>query len=404
MPNKLNNVITRTVRVRGSKGHRDCSVLFDTGASRSFCSQELAELIGTISPLEKPEYFTIADGTQLQPKDGVELRFNLNGWMIEDDFIINPAAGFGVDEIILGISTMQKFGIKVDPKNHDIVFSLKSAAQDGARQTEGERSMNEIIKRILARMGMADIAPELTDEDGMAMILERCNRGYKAVAAPAILAALALDEKATETDARTAIEALKTLQKKQEKQELPAPAMTFAGVFAKLGITAKPEVTEEEAVNLITSQVKKPAPATAVASKAILSVLSLPETSTDEEVVSAIIAIQNPGNVVTVTQHADLEKQHREFRLNSLVLGAIQGGKLTPAEKSWAQEKVTEWDALGIDGLATLENFLAKRPKLMPIGERLPTYTKEEHGLDDATLAVARQMGVKPETMKKYAE
>jgi hypothetical protein len=325
--------------------------------------------------------------------------------VIEDDFIINPAAGFGADEIILGMSTMERYGIKVDPKYHDILFSFKSAATEGAQKSEGERSMNEIIKRILARMGMADIAPELTDEDGMAMILDRCNRGYSIVAAPSILSALALGEKATETDARTAIEALKTLQNKKPEAPAPiAPAVTYADVFAKLGITAPAEITEPQAIDLITAQVKKPAPATAVASKAILSVLSLPETSTDEEVVSAIIAIQNPGNVVTVTQHADLEKQHRDFRLNSLVLGAIQGGKLTPAEKSWAEEKVKEWDGLGIDGLSTLENFLAKRPKLMPIGERLPTYSKHDDGMDDTTLAIAKQMGVKPETMKKYAD
>ena len=262
--------------------------------------------------------------------------------------------------------------------------------------------MNEMLKRILARLGMTDLAPELTDEDGMAMILERC-RGYKAVAVPSIMSALALKDDATEVEAKTAIEALKTL-KKPDVPTPHVPSVTFAGVFTKLGITASAEITEAQAIDLIVAQVKKPNPATAVASKAILAVLGLPETSTDEEVVGAILATQHPGNVVTVDQHKDLEKQHRDFRLSSLITTAMQNGKLTPAEKGWALEKVKEWDGMGLDGLSTFEKFLDKRPKLMPIGERLPVKTTQDIGFDDETMAIAKQMGVSPETMKKYAQ
>lgn len=405
---KLNSVIVRTVAARGDKGGRECSVLFDSGATDSFVSREVAEALGTILPLTDPNAYTLADGSKLHVKEGVTLTLYLHGRPITDHFKVNPSdGGANIDDVILGATTMSKYGISVDFKHNDIAFSLKHdhPAPGAKQQTKGAVNMNELLKRILARMGMTEIPESLTDEDAISMICDRYSRGYKAVAVPGILAALALKEDATETDAKTAIEALKMLQqKKPEPAAEPAPGVKYASVFAKIGITASAEVTEEQAVDLIAAQVKKPAPATAVASKAILAVLSLPETSTEEEVVGAILATQHPGNVVTVDQHKDLERQHREFRLNSLITSAMQSGKLTPAEKGWIQEQITEWEKIGLDGLTTLEKFLDKRPKLMPIGERLPVKTPSDTDLDADTMAVARQMGVGQETLKKYAQ
>lgn len=260
--------------------------------------------------------------------------------------------------------------------------------------------MNEMLKRILARMGMSEIPDSLTDEDAISMICEKVNRGYKAVAVPSILSALALNEDATETDARTKIAALKAVA----VPPAPTPSVTFAGVFAKLGLTAGADLTEPQAIDLIAAQVKKPAPATAVATPGVLKVLGVLDTATEAEVVGALLALKYPGNVVTTEQHTNLESQHRAYRLNSLVEGAMRGGKLTPAEKDWALTKVQEWDEMGMDGLATFEQFLNKRPKLMPIGERLPTKAPTDNDLDADTMAIAKQMGVSVETLKKYAQ
>ena len=404
--NTLSSVMVHHVEARGTKSTQPCLVLFDSGASDSFVSRELAELLGAVTPLtDGPKTFLLADGSPLAVAEGVTFTLFIKGQPVTDRFIINPGMGTAVDEVILGATTMSKYGMSVDFKHNDIVFSLQPAAHAvGARPLQGVINMNEILKRILARLGVSDIAPELTDEDAMAMILERCNRGYSAVATPSILSALALKDDATETDARTAIAALKTL-KVSEAPLVPTPSVTFAGVFSKLGITARADLTEPQAIDLIAAQVKKPVPATAVAAKGVLAVLDMPDTATEEEVVGALLALKYPGNVVTAEQHRDLESQHREYKLNTMVDSALRAGKLTPAEKAWALEKVKEWDALGLDGISTLEQFLGKRPKLMPIGERLPMHTvATDMGLDEDTLKIARQMGVTTEMLKKYAQ
>ena len=261
--------------------------------------------------------------------------------------------------------------------------------------------MNEILKRVLARLGMTDLAPELTDEDAMSMIIDRCNRGYKAVAIPAVLNALALTEKATEAEATAAIETLKAA-KKADAPTTPEPSVTFAGVFAKLGITPSADLTEEKAADLIVAQVKKPAPATAVASKGVLSVLELADTSTEEEIVGRILALKNPGFVVTVEQHANLKEELRANKLEMVIKSAQRAGKMYPAEEPMWRETVAKLDTAGMDGIKVLETTMADRPKLMPIGERPPVKTASDSTLDAGMLDVAKQLGVSAETLKKY--
>lgn len=266
--------------------------------------------------------------------------------------------------------------------------------------------MNEVLKRTLALLGHQAIPEQLTDDDGIKMVLEHATSGPKGVATPGLLAALALTDGASEADAKTAIEALKALKKADPAvaPPPPEPALVFAPILTRLGISATAGLDEEHIVDLIAAQVKKPAPATAAASKSVLKILELSETATEEEIIGVLLAIKDPGNVVTVHQHKDLEAQLRAHKLDSMILKGISDGKVYPHEKDSMHDEVQKLDAMGIDGVMALEVKINHRPKLMPIGERLPPPPKREAAMEAEQEAINKQLGVSLESFQKYAQ
>lgn len=96
-------------------------------------------------------------------------------------------------------------------------------------------------------------------------------------------------------------------------------------------------------------------------------------------------------------QLAALTTEVRTAEVNDLVEGALSGGKLLPSMKQWALD-------LGHSDLAALKNYIAGA---QPIAALKGTQTggKEpsgsEVGIDEAGLAVCKQMGISPEDYKK---
>lgn len=368
MSGSLQSVMVRQLVAAGEKGRRECAVLFDSGATESFVRRDVAEAVGTILPLDEPQTYSLADGRPYRITEKVSFTLYLKGSPISDVFMVHPAtSALAVDDIIMGARTLAKFGLSLDFKHNDIVFSMKTVAapHPGGRLNAGKEhlAMQDILKRALALIGVENIHDALTDDDALAMIVSRCsnaNRYYSA-----ILEKLSLPKDATEPQIHAAIEGLKKATTFVE----PDPKPFLKKLLPEIGVPAPDDLTEEAARALILKATKQPAHV--VAAKGILTALALPDTATEEEAVGAIYAIKSPGNAISLNDHRELEQQHRAFRLEKLITDAIKDGKAYPYEKETFLMQVKADDERGLDGVAVLDSQIQRRPKLMPMGARL---------------------------------
>ncbi|MFQ5630086.1 MAG: retropepsin-like aspartic protease [bacterium] len=113
------SIITRKIELTGSKGNAKVVALFDSGASFSCVSPELANELGVVDPLPQPFDLTIAEiGKKLSVKDFIHLQFRINGYRLTDEFVVVPNLS---EEAIIGAVTLQKWRIKLDFE-HDAVI------------------------------------------------------------------------------------------------------------------------------------------------------------------------------------------------------------------------------------------------------------------------------------------
>lgn len=137
--------------------------------------------------------------------------------------------------------------------------------------------------------------------------------------------------------------------------------------------------------------------ATEVIPKAVVAALGLEETDGETTVVASIHALnQVKKSSVSAEDFKALQDKIAGQEATDAVDTAIAKGKITPDQKDWAQEYAT-------DNLEGFEAFVAKAPVVVPL-DQLPRETqKAKTGeLTEADLAVASQMDVDPEDIKKY--
>src|SRR5262245_10926889 len=111
------------LRLIGQKESVAARVLFDTGASDSFVRRALAERIAALVPLPSPMRFTLGDGRPLNITDTVVLALQIGDQVITDHFMVFP--GDSVEEVVLGASTMRKFGLKLDLEHSTVYAEIK---------------------------------------------------------------------------------------------------------------------------------------------------------------------------------------------------------------------------------------------------------------------------------------
>ncbi|WP_281424767.1 phage protease [Paludibacterium yongneupense] len=115
----------------------------------------------------------------------------------------------------------------------------------------------------------------------------------------------------------------------------------------------------------------------------------------------------DPAKFVPITVVTDLQGQIAALstqingrEVEQTVAAALSNGQLLPAQEAWARE-------LGNKDLAALRSFIATAPKIAALtaqqnGGRAPeTAPQGAEGLDAATLAVCRQMGINPVAVAK---
>lgn len=173
----------------------------------------------------------------------------------------------------------------------------------------------------------------------------------------------------------------------QTKKEEPMKEL-----LKRLGL---PETaTEQEAIAAVN---KLAEPAQIVANKSVLAALGLAETATESEITGTIMAMkQSHTQVSTIAQElADLKKTLGENAAADLVAMAMKDGKITPAQKEWADN----YARTDIEGFKV---FVAKAPVVVVMGKVVGNEKPAEGAIDDVQMEVNKQMGIDTETFKKY--
>lgn len=108
------------VKVKSNKGESQVRALFDTGASRTFIRSDVATKIGDLVELSRPRVATLGDG-----ENRIEIKHQILLEIAIDDYFISADADVSAKlahELIIGASTMQEWGIAVEPKEEKVVI------------------------------------------------------------------------------------------------------------------------------------------------------------------------------------------------------------------------------------------------------------------------------------------
>jgi phage I-like protein len=143
-------------------------------------------------------------------------------------------------------------------------------------------------------------------------------------------------------------------------------------------------------------QVKeKITPVNLVANKEILEALGLDEKATVAEVKGKIIALKNPANYVSSEEFKALKEKLDKKEVDEVVQLALSQGKITPAQKDWA-ESMAKKDMEGF------KQFLNTAPVVVPLSQIKVNKDTKVTIDDETTLMINKQLGIDPELYKKY--
>lgn len=171
--------------------------------------------------------------------------------------------------------------------------------------------------------------------------------------------------------------------------------MDFMKQLAKaLGLAE--DATEAQVMEAVVALNKGTQQTDVVANKAVLDALALPETAKVDDVTGAIIALKNPAGYVSVAAFKALEDKINAKDSENLVQMALSAGKITPAQKNWADE-------LALKDPAGFKKFIETAPQVVPLEEVAGggTAKKAPAGMDES---VNKLLGVSKEDIEKYGK
>lgn len=109
----------------GSKGEEKLYALFDTGSTYSCIREDLAEKMGMLDKLPETRYFgTASENQYLKVEYRMGLNFEVNEISLTDEFMVVPQLS---EEVIIGVTTMQKWRIKLDFEHDTVIVDPKVA-------------------------------------------------------------------------------------------------------------------------------------------------------------------------------------------------------------------------------------------------------------------------------------
>ena len=121
----LKMIIKLPLSFKGSKDEKKLYALFDTGSTYSCIRDDIAEEMGISDRLPEPMYFgTASENQYLKVESGMRLNFEINDIVLSDEFMIVPRLS---EEVIIGVTTMQKWRIKLDFEHDTVIVDPKVA-------------------------------------------------------------------------------------------------------------------------------------------------------------------------------------------------------------------------------------------------------------------------------------
>lgn len=132
------------------------------------------------------------------------------------------------------------------------------------------------------------------------------------------------------------------------------------------------------------------------AHREVLELLDLPESAGLSEVKGKILALKNPSGYVRVEEFNALREEIARRDRDELVKRALEEGKVSPAQKAWAEE-------YALKDPAGFRAFLEHAPRVVPVGDSAGA-SGDPRGsrADEVQLYVNKLLGVSEEDFKKY--
>jgi len=118
--------VFREVRIKSDRGEETVRALFDTGASRTFIRSDIAQKVGSLVPFSRPKIATLGDGEgKIEITKGMFLEITLDDYFISTDADVSDKLAH---DLIIGASTMQEWGIGVEPQEEKVVIKERKTS------------------------------------------------------------------------------------------------------------------------------------------------------------------------------------------------------------------------------------------------------------------------------------
>lgn len=113
-------VIQKPIKLAGSKGTEEATAIFDSGASYSCISPQLARKLGIVDKLPQPMKFSTAkEGESLQANEAIRLNFYIDGYRFSDEFMLIPGLS---ESVLIGAATLQKWRLKLNFETDEVII------------------------------------------------------------------------------------------------------------------------------------------------------------------------------------------------------------------------------------------------------------------------------------------
>ena len=113
-------IIEEPIELRGSKGTRRVTALFDSGSTYSCIRPDIAREVEIVVPLPEAKTFgTAKDGETVTAAQRVGLDFILHGYRFSDEFMVIEGLP---EEVIIGAKTLQSWRMKLDFEAEKVII------------------------------------------------------------------------------------------------------------------------------------------------------------------------------------------------------------------------------------------------------------------------------------------
>jgi len=118
-------IIRLPVRFEGPNGDVILYTLFDSGATYSCIHPRYVNAVGQLNKMQTPlNLCTASRDTYLEVNEKILSEFYIHDYRMSDEFLVVPDL---TEEAIIGAATLQKWRIKLDFENDEVIINPRVA-------------------------------------------------------------------------------------------------------------------------------------------------------------------------------------------------------------------------------------------------------------------------------------